>query len=69
MQNFSTYCIVPQAMDEANAFKFGEPIRQLFLSILILNHPSDPLKFYTDHRLSFFIIKMMMLTMMVAGTN
>ena len=56
-------------MDEANAFKFGEPIRQLFLSILILNHPSDPLKFYTDHRLSFFIIKMMMLTMMVAGTN
>ena len=46
-------------MNEASAFKFGEPVRQLFLSILILNHPSDPLKFYSDHRLKFFIIKMM----------
>ena len=59
MQDFLAYYIVPQAMNEASAFKFGEPVRQLFLSILILNHPSDPLKFYSDHRLKFFIIKMM----------
>ena len=43
-------------MDEASSFKFGEPVRQL-------------LKFYSDHRLLFSIIKLMMMTMMVTGTN
>ena len=56
-------------MDEASSFKFGEPVRQLFLSLLVLNHPSDPLKFYSDHRFLFSIIKLMMMTMMVTGTN
>ena len=40
-----------KALDEASEFKFGDVVRKLFLSILVLNHPSDPLKFYTDHRL------------------
>ena len=61
MDNFLSYYIVSEALDEAASFKFGEPIRNLFLSILVLNHPNDPLKFYSDHRLFFFIIVMMMM--------
>ena len=69
VHDLSANYIFPQAMDEASSFKFGEPVRQLFLSLLVLNHPSDPLKFYSDHRLLFSIIKLMMMTMMVTGTN
>ena len=29
-------------MDEASAFKFGDAVRKLFLSLIVLNHPSDP---------------------------
>lgn len=39
-----------KAVDEAAAFKFGEPIRSLFLSILLFSTPSDPLRFYNDHK-------------------
>ena len=39
-----------KAMDEAFSMKFGNQIRVLFLSILLYNKPSDPLKFYTDHK-------------------
>lgn len=56
-------------MNEASDLKFGDPVRQMFLNILVLNHPSDPLKFYTDHRLLIYIIKIVMVTMMVTGTN
>ena len=59
-------------MDEASAFKFGDAVRKLFLSLIVLNHPSDPLKFYTDHRLMHWpdllllcIIMIMMMTMIM----
>ena len=47
-------------MNEASDLKFGDPVRQMFLSLLVLNHPSNPLKFYTDQRLLIYIIKMVM---------
>ena len=57
-------------MDEASAFKFGDAVRKLFLSLIVLNHPSDPLKFYTDHRLihwpeMLLLIMIMMMMMMI----
>ena len=59
-------------MDEASAFKFGDAVRKLFLSLIVLNHPSDPLKFYTDHRLIHWpemlllcMIMIMMMTMIM----
>jgi hypothetical protein len=39
-----------KAMDEAFDIKFGNQIRVLFLSILLYSRPSDPFKFYTDHK-------------------
>ena len=65
-----------QAMDEASAFKFGDAVRKLFLSLIVLNHPSDPLKFYTDHRLIQWpevlllcMIMIMMMMMMIVSTG
>ena len=70
VHDFGANCIVyTQAMNEASDLKFGDPVRKMFLSILVLNHPSDPLKFYTDHRLLIYIIKRVMVTMIVTGTN
>ena len=63
-------------MDEASAFKFGDAVRKLFLSLIVLNHPSDPLKFYTDHRLIHWpemlllcMIMIMMMMMMIVITG
>ena len=39
-----------KAMDEAYSFKFGEPLRALFVAILLFSRPSDPRKFYEDHK-------------------
>ena len=39
-----------KAMDEAYSMKFGDAIRVLFLQILLNSKPSDPLKFYLDHK-------------------
>ena len=40
-----------KALDEASSFKFGEPLRALFVAILLFSRPSDPKKFYEDHKL------------------
>ena len=66
--HISTYF---QAMDEASAFKFGDAVRKLFLSLMVLNHPSDPLKFYTDHRLIHWQCNamIMMMMMMITGIS
>ena len=40
-----------KAMDEAYSFKFGEPLRSLFVAILLFSRPSDPRKFYEAHKL------------------
>ena len=39
-----------KAMEEAYSMKFGDAIRVLFLQILLNSRPSDPLKFYLDHK-------------------
>ena len=40
-----------KALDESYSFKFGEPLRALFISILLFSRPSDPRQFYEDHKL------------------
>ena len=40
-----------KAVQEAYTFKFGEPLRSLFVSILLFTRPSDPRQFYEDHKL------------------
>ena len=39
-----------KAMEEASSIQFGNQIRRLFLSILLYCRPSDPLKFWLDHK-------------------